>query len=306
MEDPQEIDRHAPARPEGLRGCIAGGLGALRARWPVLLAAVVLLGALHLPQRWFQARSEALLEAVQLRAEGRGGQAPAPEDAVADLGILASACGWNCGGLAYGLLFMVPAFAGAALAGARAVAGDATLADLRAGFGARFGPVLLAGIVTGLVGGGAAVLVSIIAVAGGLVRASGVVSTLLGEDAARVLMLVAGLATVWLTARLWFALPRAADPRRPRASGVACVVESWTATEGAGQWRVLAVMFVAAAFAVALAWPGAELLARSGDGGPVPAWAAWAVLATGAATAGMVALALLGAAYESLMPGRTP
>jgi len=306
MEDPQIVDRAASARPEGLRGCIAGGVHALRARWPVLLAAVALLGVLHLPQRWFQARSEALLEAVQSRAEERGGQAPVPEDAVAELGVLASACGWNCGSLAYGLLVMVPAFAGAALAGARAVAGDATPADLRAGFGARSGPVLLAGIVTGLVGGGAAVLVSIIAVAGGLVRASGVVSSLLGEDAARVLVLVAIAVTAWLTARLWFALPRAADPRRPRMAGVACVVESWTATEGARQWRVLAVMFVAAAFAVALAWPGAELLARAGEGGPVPPWAAWAVLAAGAAAAGMAALALLGAAYESLMPGRTP
>ncbi len=305
MEAPRNIDRRAEARPEGFRGCVTEGLRALRARWPVLLAAVALLGALHLPQRWFQARSEALLEAVQSRAEERGERAPAPEDAVADLGILASACGWSCGSLAYGLLLVVPAFAGAALAGARAVAGDASLVDLRAGFGARFGPVLLAGIVTGLVGGGAAVLVSVIAVAGGLVRASGVVSSILGADAARVLLLAAALVTAWLTARLWFALPRAADPRRPRASGVACVVESWTATEGAGQWRVLAVMFVAAAFAVALAWPGAELLARAGEGGPVPAWAAWAVLAAGGTTAGMAALALLGAAYESLMPGRT-
>jgi hypothetical protein len=84
----------------------------------MLLAAVALLGALHLPQRWFQSRSEALLGAFQARAEERGGQAPAPEDAVADLGILASACGWNCGSLAYGLVLLVPAFAGAALVGA--------------------------------------------------------------------------------------------------------------------------------------------------------------------------------------------
>lgn len=305
MEAPRHIDRHGAARPEGFRGCVIGGLGALRARWPVLLGAVALLGALHLPQRWFQARSEALLAVVESRAQERGGQAPAPEDAVADLGILASACGWNCGSLAYGLLLVVPAFAGAALAGARAVSGDASLADLRAGFGARFGPVLLAGLVTGLVGGGAAVLVSVIAVAGGLVRASGVVSTLLGEDAARVLLVAAVLVTAWLTARLWFALPRAADPRRPRASGVACVTESWTATEGAAQWRVLAVMLVAAALAVAMSWPGAALLARAGEGGPVPAWAAWAVLAAGAGAAGMLALALLGAAYESLMPRGT-
>ena len=306
MEAPQQSAHLRATRPDGIRGCTAAGFRALRARWPMLLAAVALLGALHLPQRWFQSRSEALLAAIQARAEERGGQAPAPEDAVADLGILASACGWNCGSLAYGLVLLVPAFAGAALVGARAVAGDASLADLRAGFGTRFGPVLLAGLVTGFVGGGAAVLVSIIAVAGGLVRASGAVASLLGEEAARMLLLAAVLVTAWLTARLWFALPRAADPRRPRASGVACVVESWTATEGPGQWRVLGTMLVAAAIAVAFVWPGAELMARAGEGASVPAWAGWAAMVAGAGASAMLALALLGAAYESLMPGRTP
>jgi hypothetical protein len=305
MEAPQHPAHLRATRPDGIRACAAAGFRALRARWPLLLAAVALLGALHLPQRWFQSQSEALLGAFQARAEERGGQAPAPEDAVADLGILASACGWNCGSLAYGLVVLVPAFAGAALAGARAVAGDASLADLRAGFGARFGPVLLAGIVTGFVGGGAAVLVSIIAVAGGLVRASGAVATLLGEDAARVLLLAAVLVTAWLTARLWFALPRAADPRRPRASGVACVVESWTATEGSGQWRVLGTMMLAAAIAVASVWPGAELAARAGEGAQVQAWMGWAAMAVGAGASAMLALAMLGASYESLMPGGT-
>jgi hypothetical protein len=64
-------------------------------------------------------------------------------------------------------------------------------------------------------------------------------------------------------------------------------------------------MLVAAAIAVAFVWPGAELVARAGEGAQVQAWMGWAAMAVGAGASAMLALAMLGASYESLMPGGT-
>lgn len=299
MEAPAD-PRILPA-PKGLAQCFSRGVRAIVARPGIVALAVLAIAAAQAPQYAMQARAEALADHAQDAAGALGGRTPGPDEALEQLRVLGGACGWTCMGLAYGLVVVVPVLAGACIAVARAVAGDASARDVGCAFGPRFGPVFVTGLATALVGGGAVMMVGIVAAAGGVSRAGNLMDGIVGPGVVRATLAVVVLVTAWLTARLWFALPRAADPRRPRVSGVAAVLESWTATEGAGQWQVLALLAASVAFTVACMMPGTAMLAdaieRTADVAP-----AWAVVALGGCVGVAFGLAMLGAAYESLMP----
>lgn len=299
MEPVHATSDRAPVRPAGIRSCLARGAGTIAARPGLVALAVLAVAVAQAPQFLVQARSEALLARSQEAMGGRDPSSMSPDEAVAQIGTLLGACGWNCLGLAYGLLVVLPAVAGACVAVAGATSGAGRVRDLGCAFGRRYGAVAVTGLVTGVIGGGAVMLVAIVATAGGLVRANEFVSGIIGPDVARALLAAVGVVTAWLTARLWFALPRAADPRRPRLPGVACVLQSWTATEGVAQWRVLALLAASGASIVACMLPGTALLGRVPDRG-IPL--AWAVTGLGACVGAAFGLSVLGAAYESLMP----
>jgi hypothetical protein len=107
------------------------------------------------------------------------------------------------------------------------------------------------------------------------------------------------LLTLWLTARLWFALPRVTDPDRPRAGGMGSVARSWQWTEGAVQWQLLALVtglgMVTAGLALA-----ADRVAQSSAGAGIAALAVTAWLAI------TLWAVVLGAAYEQVADAREP
>lgn len=265
---------------------------------------VLVIVAANAPQQLAQWAAAAGLERLQASSDARGGAAPTPEQAIADLSAGAASCGWLCGSFLFTLLVGVPAIAGAALAAARATAGEGGVADLAAGFRGRWAPTALAGLVTLLVGGGAAVLAAILGSVAAIGTASRAASGLVPPPVLSALLWAVIALTLWLTVRLWFAIVRACDPRRPRIGGMAAVVSSWTWTEGPAQWRVAAVGLVAVAAVLALLVPGHALWQPDGSG-PAPAMGI-ALMAVGAAVGCAIGLALMGAAYERLADANEP
>jgi hypothetical protein len=167
-----------------------------------------------------------------------------------------------------------------------------------------------AALVTLLIGGGAAMAVGLInsmALIGSASRAiSGIVTP-------GVLLVIGALImsiTLWLTARLWFAIVRVADPERPRIGGMAAVTLSWQWTDGAIQMGMVGVVLVAMAVAIAALLPGwlAWSAVASATASAKSAGIAIAVVLTsiGGWFAGTFALALFGAAYERVARLREP
>jgi hypothetical protein len=167
-----------------------------------------------------------------------------------------------------------------------------------------------AALVTLLIGGGAAMAVGLInsmALIGSVSRAiAGIVTP-------GVLLVIGALImsiTLWLTARLWFAVVRVADPERPRIGGMASVTLSWQWTDGTVQMGMVGVVLVAMAVAIAALLPGwlAWSTAARDMGSAKPYGIAIAVvlMSIGGWFAGTFALALFGAAYERVAILREP
>lgn len=279
---------------------VARGLAAWRARPGLLALAAALLLAANLPAQglqWFAAeRTQALAD----RAEARGGRAPTPEEAIDDLSAVLPACGGMCLGVAWSFLVVSPMAAGVVLAGARAVRGNARGTDLLAGFTrGRYLPTLLASGITVLVGGGAAVLLLAVEAAALAGPAARLIGDALPPGAMRAASLALVALTAWLTARLWFALPRVTDPERPAPGGMGAVARSWHWTEGAVQWRLLALVTGLAAVTAGLALAADRIATASGAAGIAAtvavAWIAITLWGT-----------VLGAAYEQVADAREP
>ena len=295
-----------PAEPAGgfVGACMRSAASALRQRPALLAGSVLVIAAANAPQQLAQWAATAGLERLQASADARGSAAPTPEAAVADLAVAMTSCGWLCGSLVFTLLVGVPAIAGAALAAARATAADGRTADLAAGFRGRWWPTAIAGFVTVLVGGGAAVLAAILGSVAAIGPASRAASGLVPPAVLSALVWTVVGVTLWLTARLWFAIVRAADPRRPRIGGMQAVIASWTWTEGPAQWRVACVGLVAVASLLALLIPGHALWQPDGTGA-APA-VGIAMMVVGGAVGSALGLSLMGAAYERLADGHEP
>lgn len=299
-------DASAPHSPDGgfVGTCLRAAAGALRTQPTLMAGAMLVIAAANAPQQLAQLAAAAGLERLQASAEARGSAAPTPEEAIADLATGAASCGWLCGSFAFTLLVGVPAIAGAALAAARATAGDGRAADLAAGFRGRWAPTALAGFVTVLVGGGAAVLAAILGSVAVIGPASRAASGLVPGPVLTALLWAVIALTLWLTVRLWFAVVRAADPRRPRIGGMAAVVSSWTWTEGRAQWHVAVVGLAAFATVLALLMPGHALWQPDGNG--AAPGVGIALMVAGGAVGGAAGLALMGAAYERLADANEP
>ena len=288
---------------------ILTALAAWRARMGVLTAAVLVLALANAPTQLAQWDASQRMEQASARSEARGDRSPDPEDALQELEALGPACCNLCGTTLLGFFLVLPLTAGATVLGARAVRGNARFGDMTCGF-RRYIPTLGAALVTLLIGGGAAMAVGLInsmALIGSASRAiSGIVTP-------GVLLVIGALImsiTLWLTARLWFAIVRVADPERPRIGGMASVTLSWQWTDGAIQMGMVGVVLVAMAVGIAALLPGwlAWSAAASATGSGKSAGIAIAVLlmSLGGWFAGTFALALFGAAYERVARLREP
>ena len=288
---------------------ILTALAAWRARMGVLTAAVLLLALANAPTQLAQWDASERMEQASARSEARGDRSPDPEEAVRDLEAIGPACCNLCGATLLGFFLVLPLTAGATVLGARTVRGNARFADMTCGF-RRYVPTLGAALVTLLIGGGAAMAVGLInsvALIGSASRAiSGIVTP-------GVLLVVGALImsiTLWLTARLWFAIVRVADPERPRMGGMASVTLSWQWTDGAIQMGMVGVVLVAMAVGIAALLPGwlAWSAAATATGSNKSVGIAIAVLlmSIGGWFAGTFALALFGAAYERVAKVREP
>lgn len=288
---------------------ILTALTAWRARMGLLTAAVLVLALANAPAQLAQWDASQRMEQSTARAAARGDQTPDPEEAVRELAAIGPACCNLCGAMLLGLFLVLPLTAGATVLGARAVRGNARFADMTCGF-RRYVPTMGAALVTLLIGGGAAMAVGLInsmALIGSASRAiSGIVTP-------GVLLVIGALImsiTLWLTARLWFAIVRVADPERPRIGGMASVTLSWQWTDGAVQMGMVGVVLVAMAVAIAALLPGwlAWSAAASGMGSAKSSGIAIAVvlMSIGGWFAGTFALVLFGAAYERVARLREP
>ncbi len=312
---PAADSTHDPRAPRsGDGGSFVGSavwtaLAAWRARIGVLTAAMVLLAVANAPTQWSQWAASARMEEASSRGEARGDRSPDPEEAVRDLEAIGPACCGVCGAAIFGFFVVMPLTAGATVLGARAVRGNARFGDLACGF-RRYVPTLGAALVTLTVGGGAAMAVSLMNSIALIGSASHMLSSVLTPGAMLVLGIVVVAVTLWLTARLWFAIVRVADPERPRVSGMASVTLSWQWTEGPVQWSMLGVLFVAVGVALVAMLPGmmAWTSAASATGAARTAVFAIAValMAIGIWLAGTFALVLFGAAYERVARIREP
>lgn len=293
-----------PASPVlSAREAIRTGVRALRGRFPMLLAVAAIVALAHVPAHLLQSSAASTLEGVAGRAEARGDRPPGPDEALEDLQAMLPACCATCASLVAGVFVSAPLAAGAMVAGARAVRGNGRVSDAFAGFrGGRYLPTLGAAVVSLLVGGGATVLVAALQSVSVVVAASRAIGPVLPPGMVTAASVALGLVTLWLSARLWFALTRAADPERPAVGAMSAIGRSWQWTEGAVQWQVLlAVLALGAATAVLLA-PGAAVAGRGGGW----AFAGGAILAAGAAVAVTAWMAVLGAAYESVADANEP
>ena len=288
---------------------ILTALAAWRARMGVLTAAVLVLALANAPAQLAQWDASQRMEQSSARSEARGDRSPDPEDALQELEALGPACCNLCGTTLLGFFLVLPLTAGATVLGARAVRGNARFADMTCGF-RRYVPTMGAALVTLLIGGGAAMAVGLInsmALIGSVSRAiAGIVTP-------GVLLVIGALImsiTLWLTARLWFAVVRVADPERPRIGGMASVTLSWQWTDGAIQMGMVGVVLVAMAVAIAALLPGwlAWSAVASATASAKSAGIAIAVVLTsiGGWFAGTFALALFGAAYERVARLREP
>ncbi len=288
---------------------ILTALAAWRARMGVLTAAVLVLALANAPTQLAQWDASERMEQASARSEARGDRSPDPEEALRDLEAIGPACCNLCGATLLGFFLVLPLTAGATVLGARTVRGNARFADMTCGF-RRYVPTLGAALVTLLIGGGAAMAVGLInsmALIGSASRAiSGIVTP------GVLLVIGAGIMsiTLWLTARLWFAIVRVADPERPRMGGMASVTLSWQWTDGAIQMGMVGVVLVAMAVGIAALLPGwlAWSAAATATGSAKSAGIAIAVLlmSIGGWFAGTFALALFGAAYERVAKVREP
>jgi hypothetical protein len=288
---------------------ILTALAAWRARIGLLTAAVLVLALANAPAQLAQWDASQRMEQSSARSEARGDRSPDPEDALQELQALGPACCNLCGTTLLGFFLVLPLTAGATVLGARAVRGNARFADMTCGF-RRYVPTMGAALVTLLIGGGAAMAVGLInsmALIGSVSRAiAGIVTP-------GVLLVIGALIisiTLWLTARLWFAVVRVADPERPRIGGMASVTLSWQWTDGTVQMGMVGVVLVAMAVAIAALLPGwlAWSTAARDMGSAKPYGIAIAVvlMSIGGWFAGTFALALFGAAYERVAILREP
>ncbi len=264
-----------------------------------MLSAVVLAVVLvNVPGQAAQWAASARMDEVGARLAARGDRPADPAEALEDLSMMGPACCWLCGSGCFAMVAVMPLTAGALVAGARAVRGNGRAADLVCAFRrGRFLPTMLTVVVTVFIGGGAAVLVGVVnsvAVAGSASRA---ISSLITPAVMYAIAAAVAAVTLWLTARLWFALVRVADPDRPRVGGIDAVTQSWQWSAGPVQWRMLALVALSAAgFALCIA-PAA--IAPGALGGTAAATLlATALAVAGAWLGGTVGVAILGAAYE--------
>lgn len=304
---PLAPDRRPPDVPGLVVEAIRAGLRAWRARLGMLSAVVVAVVLVNLPGQAAQWAASARMEQVSARLAARGDRPAEPAEALEDLSLMGPACGWLCGSGCFAMVFVMPLTAGAVVAGARAVRGNGRVSDLLSAFRrGRFLPTMVTVLVTVFIGGGAAVLVGVVnsvAVAGSASRA---ISSLITPAVMYAVAAVVAAVTLWLTARLWFALARVADPDRPRVGGVDAVTQSWQWSAGPTQWRMLAlVVLVAAGFAACLVPAG--LAASSDSRGALTPGALSVVLAVAGAWLGGTAwIAVLGAAYELVASRNEP
>lgn len=295
---PVAPDRPPPNLPGLVVESIRTGLRAWRARLGMLSVVVLAVVLVNLPGQAAQWAASTRMEEVGDRLEARGDRPAEPAEALEDLSLMGPVCCWLCGSGCFAIVVVMPLTAGAVVAGARAVRGNGRASDLFCAFRrGRFVPTMTAVLVTVFIGGGAAVLVGVVnsvAVAGSASRA---ISSLITPAVMYAVATLVAAVTLWLTARLWFALVRVADPDRPRIGGIDAVTQSWQWSAGPTQWRMLAlVVLVAAGFAACLL-PAA--IASNAAGGSVAAKVLAAVLAVvGAWLGGTAWIAILGAAYE--------
>lgn len=242
--------RSQPA-PGAAQGAIAGlaarsyieGFGAFRRAWGVLALVSAILVVVGVPPQLAQSASNAKLIAVQQKMEAAGtarGQELSGEAAVEALGAVGTSCCTGCGALLYSIFLMMPLVAGASIVGASAAAGRARFGQLANGF-RRYGPTLVTGLVTLLVGGGAATVVALLGGFSIALSATKMASALIATSVLVAIAIVLVLVTLWLSVRLWYATLRVADLRRPRLGGMASVSWSWSATAGAVQWQLALV-----------------------------------------------------------------
>ena len=288
---------------------ILTALAAWRSRMGILTAAVLVLAVANAPMQWAQWDASSRREAATARSEARGDRMPDPEDALKDLETIGPACCSLCGATLLGFFVVLPLTAGGTVLGARAVRGNARLSDITCGF-RRYLPTLGAALVTLLIGGGAAMAVGLVnsmALIGSASRAiSGVVTpTVLFVIGALIMSI-----TVWLTARLWFAIVRVADPERPRIGGMASVTLSWQWTEGNVQMGMVGIVLVAIGIAIGALIPGglawSSAMAATGTARMAGMTIAVPLMMIGGWFAGTFALVLFGAAYERVAIAREP
>lgn len=265
---------------------LRAGFAAWARRLGILTLAFGAVTAANLPVQGAQLLALERVAEVNRHAEDRGDRIPDEQEALQDVASLGGACLGLCGATVFGVAVLMPLVSGATVLGARAVRGNGRPADLLCGF-RRYGPTLVATVVTALAGGGIAVAVATVDTLRLLGTASQAVAALFPPAVAWCLGAAIGAVTLWLCARLWFASIRVADPERPRIGGAAAVSASWHWTAGAVQWQVL-VLMVAAAAITCIAM--------------LPAYLSGLVVAefAGAWIAVTLVLAVFGAAYEQL------
>lgn len=237
------------------------GLSALRRRplFYVYLALVVALagapvqylsGVLGESMERFVKVAERMLPADGPGAQ-RGASAldvmPSEAEAIEARDATMTCCGSLCGNGLISFFILVPVLAGAAMAGAEACAGRGRASDIFLGF-RRYFTVLGVGILSMLLGGGVAVVASMVVSLGarkGATAAASAAGHVGGHNAEVAVWLVLGFAVVcmlWLSARLWLALYRVVDPARPRMGMSRSLRWSWDNTAGLEQWKLTALL----------------------------------------------------------------
>ena len=275
-----------------LAHALRAGLAAWGRRLGLLTLAFAAVAVSNIPMQEAQEMALDRVAAVSRRADERGTRVPGEQEAIEDATALGGACLGLCGAAVFGVAALMPLVAGASVLGARSVRGSARAADLLSGF-RRYGPTLVATLVTALAGGGIAVAVATVDTLRLLGSASSAVGALVPPAGAWSIGAAISAVTLWLCARLWFASIRVADPDRPRMGGVAAVSASWHWTEGPVQWQVLALMAIAACVAALASIPGA--LTGRVEADIVGAWVVVTLM-----------LAVFGAAYERLAAACEP
>lgn len=290
-----------------VRPVLAAAGRALGSQHRVIFVVVLALVAADVPFVLAQSAAQAAFDELGRAAGGGDVSQLTPEQAGAAAGRAAAGCCTWCGAQAYALFVVMPLVAGATVAGARAARGRARPGDLLAGF-RRYGPTLVTTLATTLVGGGIAVTLVVATTLPSIGSATRTLGTVLPPPVVAAAIAALGAMTLWLTARLWFALTRVADPDRPRIGGVEAVVRSWQWTAGPLQWRIAALLLLCATAAVLLMLPGATMAGTASGEAPPPAtpWGAAAALALGAIASVPVFLLVLGAAYERVASRAEP